>query len=117
MKEQRKHVRSPVKIEARYQDLSNTIIKCKVKNLSKGGVFIETEHPLDKDCILTMSFDAVGLGKIIDIQGKVVRVIPEEGMAIQFTDQENKDIQTLIEGIKRLNRGPMISLSRIVTKP
>jgi predicted RNA-binding protein YlqC (UPF0109 family) len=113
----REHLRDLVRIEARYQDLSNTIIKGKVKNISKGGVFIETAHPLDKDCILTMSFDAVDFGKIIDIQGKVVRVIPGKGMAVRFTDQENKDTKLLMEGIEKLNKSLMINLSRIVTKP
>ncbi|MCD6569752.1 MAG: PilZ domain-containing protein [Deltaproteobacteria bacterium] len=116
MKEKRRHLRQSVKIEARYHDIYGTIIRGEAKNISKGGVFLETEHPLDKDSILTISLDATDFGKIVDIQGKVVRVIPGEGMAIQFTNRENKDIQLLIDGIKRLNRGPMISLSRMGTK-
>jgi len=113
----RRHSRKSVRIEARFDDVSHNIIKGRVKNISKGGAFIITKDPLKKGDDLRLSLNAVDLGKIIDIQARVVRVDPGRGMAVQFEDTTNKEIDLLLKALKRLYIGTMTVLNRISEKP
>jgi predicted RNA-binding protein YlqC (UPF0109 family) len=111
-KEMRKHSRKLLRIEARYQNTRGTVLKGTVRDLSLGGVFIDTGYPLDQSAYITMSLDAKDIGKVIDVQGKVVRVIPHKGMAIEFTNKEHRDIKLLLHAMRRLDQASLLSLSR-----
>ena len=111
-KEKRQYSRKPLKVEARYQDKSGKVLKGIVRNISIGGVFIETSRPLERGELISLSLDAVDMGKVIDIDGKVVRQMPDRGMGIEFIDKENKEIRNLIKTMKKLDQASLIALSR-----
>lgn len=101
-----------MKIEARYQDKGGKVLKGTVRNISIGGVYIQTPHPLERGETLHLSLDAVDVGKVIDVEGKVVRCEEEKGMGIEFTDQQNKDIKKLLSTMRKLDQASMLALSR-----
>jgi len=112
VKEKRRYTRKPLKIEARYHNRDGKVLKGIVRNISIGGVYIETPRPLDRDESIRISLDAVDVGKVIDVDGKVVRHEPEKGMGIEFADQNNKDIKKLISTMRKLDQASMLALSR-----
>jgi Tfp pilus assembly protein PilZ len=83
-----------------------------VRNVSIGGIYIETPSPLEMGEDITLTLDAVDLGKVIDLEGRVVRSEPGRGMGIEFADQENKDVRKLIGTIRKLEQASMLALSR-----
>ena len=113
MSNRRKHSRKEVRIEARFDDENLNIIRGRVKNISKGGAFIETGHPLRPGETVKISMNAVDLGKIIDIDARVVRVVSGKGMAVKFEDEDNKEINLLLSALKRLYIGTIASLGRL----
>lgn len=65
------------------------------RNLSLGGIFVETRQPLEVGTELQLSFGLPGLPQPVGTRAKVVRVITPEiadrfgmrpGMAMQFRD-------------------------------
>ena len=101
-----------MRVEARYQDKSGKVLKGIVRNISIGGVFIETSRPLERGELISLSLDAMDVGKVIDVTGKVVRQMPDKGMGIEFIDKENKEIRNLIKTMKKLDQASLIALSR-----
>ena len=112
LKDKRRYTRKPLKIEARYQDNNGKVLKGTVRNISIGGVFIETPHPLDRGESFHMTLDAVDVGRVIDIEGKVVRCEPEKGMGVEFIDQDNREVKKLISTMRKLDQACMLALSR-----
>jgi Tfp pilus assembly protein PilZ len=110
--QKREHSRKPLRVEARFQDKNEKVLKGVVRNISIGGVFIETPHPLERGELVRLSMDATDVGKVIDVAGKVVRQVPEMGMGIEFMDKDNKDIRQLIQTMKKLDQASLIALSR-----
>lgn len=112
VREHRRYTRKPLKVEARYQDRDGKVLKGVVRNVSLGGVYIETPRPLERGESLRLTLDAVDVGKVIDLEGKVVRYEAEKGMGIEFADQHNKDIKKLISTMRKLDQASMLALSR-----
>jgi len=111
-KDKRRFTRKPLKIEARYQDKIGLVLKGTVRNISIGGVFIETPRPLERGETIHMTLDAVDVGRVIDVEGKVVRCVPEQGMGIEFLDQDNRDVKKLISTMRKLDQASLLALSR-----
>jgi Tfp pilus assembly protein PilZ len=111
-KDKRRYTRKPLKIEARYQDNNRNVLKGTVRNISTGGVFIETPHPLDRGESFRMTLDAVDLGRVIDVEGKVVRCESEKGMGVEFIDQDNREVKKLISTMRKLDQACMLALSK-----
>jgi hypothetical protein len=111
-KDKRRHSRKLLRIEARYQDSHGRVLKGTVRNVSLGGVFIETQHPLEMNDTLRVSLDAHDLGKVIDVSGRVARLEPNRGMAIEFDEKDNRDIRLLISTIRKLDQASLLALSR-----
>lgn len=112
MKTKRRYTRKALKIEARYQDNNRNVLKGTVRNICIGGVFIETPHPLARGESIRMTLDAVDVGRVIDVDGKVVRCEPEKGMGVEFIDQENREVKKLISTMRKLDQASMLALSR-----
>ena len=112
LKDKRRYTRKPLKIEARYQDNNGNVLKGTVRNISIGGVFIETPRPLERSEPIHMTLDAVDVGRVIDVEGKVVRCEPEKGMGVEFIDQDNREIKKLISTMRKLDQACMLALSR-----
>lgn len=111
-KDKRRHSRKLLRIEARYQDSGGRVLKGTVRNVSLGGVFIETQNPLEINDTLHVSLDAHDLGKVIDVSGRVVRIEQGKGMAIEFDDKDNRDIRLLLSTIRKLDQASLLALSR-----
>jgi len=111
-REKRKHSRKLLRIEARYQDDRGRVLKGTVRDISLGGVYIDTNYPLAYQSKLTISLDAVDIGKVIDVEGRVVRFVPHRGMGIEFSDKNNRDIRLLLSAMRKLDQASLLSLSR-----
>jgi len=111
-KDKRKHTRKLLRIEARYQDFEDNVLKGTVRNISLGGVYVETPNPLELNLAIRLSLDAVDLGKVIDVYGRVVRVDQGKGMGIEFEDKQNHDIRLLLSVLRKLDQASLLALSR-----
>ncbi len=111
-KDKRRCSRKLLRIEARYQNPEEKVLKGTVRNISLSGVFIETASPLNMDTHIRLSLDATDLGKVVDVAGKVVRVENNKGMAIEFDNKENRDIKLLLSTLRKLDQASMLALSR-----
>ncbi|MBN2297951.1 MAG: PilZ domain-containing protein [Deltaproteobacteria bacterium] len=111
-KDKRQHSRKLLRIEARYQNDRGKVLKGTVRDISLGGVYIDTHYPLEPQSELTLSLDAVDIGKVIDVQGYVVRAVPHRGMAIEFSNKSNRDIKLLLSAMRKLDQASLLSLSR-----
>ena len=80
--------------------------------ISRGGLYIETGHPLEKGSQLRVTLDAHDFGKVIDVSGRVVRVEQGRGMAVEFDDQNHSGIIHLISALRRLEKASLLALSR-----
>ncbi len=90
-----------VRMDYRHEEGGNFLYEYS-KNISAGGIFIETRTPLPVGTTVEMRFQPPGASGVIDVVGKVVWVNPyregEEnpnpGMGIQFTglDDEQRDL-------------------------
>jgi len=94
MEERRNYKRKQVEINAIYKGSLDTFEKGRVKDISYGGMFIETVSPLDEGTLVIASLDASDFGKIIRVQGNVVRTTPE-GVGINFTSIDRRGIETI----------------------
>jgi Tfp pilus assembly protein PilZ len=112
VKGKRRYTRNPFNIEARFQDSNRKILKGTVRNIGIGGVYIETPNTLERGEIILMTLDVIDEGRVIDVEGEVVRCEPEKGMGIEFTDQDNPEIKKLISTMRKLDQAALLALSR-----
>ena len=99
-KEKRKHERKPFFIVVDYST-EERVYKDWIKNISAGGVFIETHMPFSVGQDVSLTFPLPNYQKYIKIIGEVVR-IDLQGIGVRFKmanqDQE-KIIKSLLETI------------------
>jgi type IV pilus assembly protein PilZ len=92
-KEKRKHHRKPVHIRIKYKIL-NQFFEDYIKNISLGGIFVETPDPLPVRTRLKVEFSLPEMEPPIETEGIVVHTIrqsgkpnaPISGMGIKFSD-------------------------------
>ena len=92
MSESRQHQRKPLRLQLNYRDATggNFLFEYS-QNISKGGIFIETRHPLPLGATLVVRFQPPG-GQEIEVEGEVVWVNswhegaenPNPGMGIEW---------------------------------
>lgn len=111
-KDKRKYSRRLLRIEVRYEGINGEVLKGTACNISRGGLYIETGHPLEKGSQLRVTLDAHDFGKVIDVSGRVVRVEQGRGMAVEFDDQNHSGIIHLISALRRLEKASLLALSR-----
>jgi uncharacterized protein (TIGR02266 family) len=107
MRDHREHRRAPIRLQLNYRDATggNFLFEYS-RNISKGGIFIETPHPLPSGALLVMRFQVPGTDQVIEVDGEVVWVNPfrdgdenpNPGMGIQFRNL-NEDHHDIIAGI------------------
>ena len=99
-KEKREHERKPFFIVVDYST-EERVYKDWIKNISAGGVFIETHMPFSVGQDVSLTFPLPNYQKYIKIIGEVVR-IDLQGIGVRFKmanqDQE-KIIKSLLETI------------------
>ncbi len=96
MEEQRVHKRIVVNMRVAYRDNGSVYRMGRVTDISRGGMFILTGRtPEDTDGYLFASIDAQEFGKVIWIQGHIVRK-SSDGMAVKFTQSDGRGISMLL---------------------
>ena len=95
MEEQRNHKRANVKILVGYRSDDQTYKMGKVRNISRSGMFVETESPEHMNGYVIASLDIDDFGKVLWVQGRVVRET-DEGMAVVFTTKDEKGLDALL---------------------
>ena len=98
--ERRRHARFPVRIRIQYRT-ADQFFQDYVKNVSIGGIFVETSNPLAKGTRLQVEFSLPGMKAPIRTEGVVVHRLPGKsglgvggGMGIRFSelDQRSKKV-------------------------
>ncbi len=107
-KERRRSPRADVELVIEYSDLEH-FCQDYARNVSLGGIFIETRSPLPTGATLQLSFGLPGYSGKIRSSGKVVRSVSVEdarargvrpGMAICF-DELSEESKALIDALVR----------------
>ena len=101
MDERRRYDRATARINARFVDIYGAILKGVIRDISMGGAYINTPTPLEKGEIIKVTMDFAATGKIIGTLGRVIRIFPMKGMAIEFDDRRNPEIRRAIETLGR----------------
>jgi uncharacterized protein (TIGR02266 family) len=106
LKEKRKHLRRPVNILLKYK-IVNKFFEDYIKNISLGGIFVETPHPLPVNTQLKVRFSLPEMKRPIETDGIVVHTIQRHathdpkisGMGIKFSDLDRESRTRLEEYI------------------
>jgi uncharacterized protein (TIGR02266 family) len=104
----RHDVRIPLALEVEYRTAGAFLVAYSV-NLSKGGIFLETETPMPMGTVLNLRFSVPG-GSTLEVTGRVtwVRLDPEPGkpagMGIEFENLDGRHGE-IIDGIVAGFRG------------
>ena len=109
MSDNREHARADVRLQLNYRDATggNFLFEYSM-NISKGGIFIETQHPAAIGTLLLIRFQSPETDKQIEAEGEVVWVNPVDGdspnpgMGIQWRnlDEETHDqITSIVKAI------------------
>ncbi len=77
------------------QDNPDLIKRGLLMNISNGGMYIRTVAALKKGALISASLNADDLGKVIPVQGWVVRSV-SNGLAIEFSDADQRGIHELM---------------------
>ncbi len=117
MDNHREHLRAPLRLQLNYRDATggNFLFEYS-KNISRGGIFIETHHPLPKGSKIVVRFQPPGNESELEVEGEVVWVNPfveggenpNPGMGIQFMnmDEETRGvIASIVKAIAILPEG------------
>jgi uncharacterized protein (TIGR02266 family) len=103
----RQNVRVPLSLEVEYRTAGAFLVAYSV-NLSKGGVFLETESPMPIGTVLTLRFAVPGVGPL-EVTGVVAWIRPPEvdsgpaGMGIEFERLDNsygEVIDAIVSGFR-----------------
>ena len=99
--ERRKHPRAVVKIEIEFKHTID-FVSSYMLNISKGGLFINTDEALPIDTIVFLRFTLPGDTKLIETEGKVVwcnttkeRGYFPRGMGIKFLKLKSDDAEKI----------------------
>jgi hypothetical protein len=84
-----------VSMKLAYKNNDNISKLGTVTNISRGGMYFETSGKPDVDGYVLASLDAEEFGKIVWVQGHVVRKT-SSGMAVAFTRTDDKGLNNLL---------------------
>jgi len=109
--ESRIHNRRPLRLQLNYRDATGgNFLYEYSSNISKGGIFIETDTPMPSGASLVVRFQPPGAGEPIEIEGTVVWVNPFEegddnpnpGMGIQWSNLDEEMRATIASIVKAI---------------
>jgi type IV pilus assembly protein PilZ len=104
MLENRVHRRAPLRLELNYRDATNKNFLFEYsQNISKGGIFIETDTPLPLGSRLKIRFQPPGGEAELQVEGEVSWVNevkegddnPNPGMGVQWVDLSDDQYQLI----------------------
>ncbi|UCD80779.1 MAG: PilZ domain-containing protein [Desulfobacterales bacterium] len=99
LKEKRTNPRKPCEIPI-YYATDDQVYSSHVKNISRSGLFIETQNKLPVGNIILMTFRLEGLDKPIKIRGEVAHTGPA-GIGVRFIEPNSSleaKVDTFVEG-------------------
>lgn len=106
--ERRAEPRVPLHIRIRYET-ADRFFEDYVRNLSSGGIFIETSRPLKVGTRLRVQFCLPRMSRDIVADGTVVRKVDvgaagpaTGGMGIQFSDLKSEDKMSLDAYVRKM---------------
>ena len=111
MSENRQHERASIKLELNYRDATGgNFLYEHATNISHGGLFIETQHPLPKGARLVVRFQPPGGEADLQMDGEVMWVNPwvedgdnpNPGMGIRFENLSDEDRKTIASIVKAI---------------
>jgi len=125
-RERRESRRAAVELPIRYERL-NALLADYTHNISRGGMFIRTELPMQVGAMLTFSIEAPGLGDPIMLRGSVRWVVSRDeasadhpaGMGIEFgfDSNEHKDaVERRLDQLMAKSLGPA-AFEKLMGKP
>jgi type IV pilus assembly protein PilZ len=111
--ERRRSARHEVRIRIDYRAGEGDFLIENTRNISHGGMFIETRTPPDVGTILSLRFRAPDTDEVVEVQGRVVWVnvnkleaeTPNPGMGLEFiklTPEEKDTISRIVGAIAYL---------------
>lgn len=108
--EKREHERKPLRLQLNYRDASGgNFLYEHSRNISRGGIFIETDHPLPVGSTLVIRF-TTPTGEELEIEGDVAWVnavsandeTPNPGMGVQWSDLSDEQHDTIVSVVKTI---------------
>jgi len=91
MEEKRKYPRRKLGCPALFRGCTEAPENVRIRDISRGGLFIETSNPSDHGETVHLHIDRYHMGMDMGIMGTVVRPVPEYGMGIQIFSTTNDD--------------------------
>jgi hypothetical protein len=91
MEEKRKYPRRKLDCPALLKGGIQACANVRIRDISRGGLFVETLNPADQGENVLINIDGYHLGRDVGIKGKVVRHVPEYGMGILISMTTNDD--------------------------
>lgn len=108
MQENRVHRRAPLRLELNYRDATggNFLFEYSL-NISKGGIFIETDTPLAMGSRLAIRFQPPGMEDELSVEGVVTWVNPADsspnpGMGVQWTDLSDEQYELIASVVQAI---------------
>lgn len=111
----RKQPRAPIELRVAYSKV-NTFFADYTRNLSKGGTFIRTPHPLPVGTTFVFKLGVPGVEELFELRGEVTwcvhsdsGVAPgEEGMGIRFVfrnEEQRSEFERAVESMMEQTLG------------
>lgn len=105
--ERRKSDRVDLLVRVTYQSVDELFSEF-ARNINEGGVFIETDSPMDVGSTVALEFNLPGSEEPVEVEGLVVRTSKGDdgdeapGMGIEFGDLNSGSRQRINDLVKRL---------------
>ncbi len=101
MVEKRKYKRAAVKMKVLISNDTQNTKMGTVIDISKGGMFVQTEDAPEVKGALMASIDAENFGKVIWVEGHVVRRTGT-GIGLMFTNTDEKGLDNLLTSMSAM---------------
>lgn len=95
MNEKRRNPRTSVNLKVVFMGDSMNYSRGRVNNISKCGMFVQTDSIHDLGTYILASIDVDNMGRIVWAQGRVVRK-SDDGIAVEFTRTDSRGIDSII---------------------
>jgi type IV pilus assembly protein PilZ len=111
MSENRQHERAPIRLQLNYRDATGgNFLLQQATNISDGGIFIETEHPLPVGAHLLVRFQPPSSSDELELDGEVMWINAwveggenlNPGMGIRFKNVSDEDRATIASIVKAI---------------
>lgn len=108
--ERRRAPRAPVTVRVEYATVDAFFSEFS-RNINEGGIFVESESPLDLDEVVFLQFRLPGSDEPLKVRGRVAHVSRGDagepvGMGLEFDDLSPRDRARINEVVRGLRTRP-----------